>query len=463
MKKFTLLLFFNLFLLNSQSQPMPKGGEFIFDNDNHSCVTLEQRQAIINDLKASEIQLKKAGKLIYNANKKGASVLFSWPVQKADSFSYNDVWGISNYVDHNSAYPNQLQDYNCGTRTYDLNSGYNHQGLDIFSWPFGWRMMDNNEAVIVAAAPGQIIFKHDGEYDRNCAIAGTLTWNAVYIQHTDGTIAWYGHMKNGSTTTKNVGDTVVEGEILGVIGSSGYSTGPHLHFEVWEDSSYSNLIDPYAGTCNNMNVQTKWQNQKPYREPKVNAMLTHFAAPIFNDCPTTETTNESDSFTQDDTIYFGLYMRDQLENTTVNLKIIKPDGSFLYNWNFNLTSTYNASWWYWFFSGVYDQVGTWTWESTYQGETVSHTFEINENLSIEDFTIDSSKIYPNPFTNTINIDSQLKITTCKLFDVSGKLLLEKTNQSGITKINSEGLSQGIYFLEISDKLLRQKNIKLVKK
>src|SRR5690606_38035054 len=53
-----------------------------------------------------------------------------------------DLHGISNFVDLDSDFPNQLLDYTCGTRTYDTTSGYNHGGTDIFIWPFSWTLMD---------------------------------------------------------------------------------------------------------------------------------------------------------------------------------------------------------------------------------------------------------------------------------------------------------------------------------
>jgi hypothetical protein len=154
---------------------------------------------------------------------------------------------VINFVDHDAGYPNRLQDYMCGTRTYDQANGYNHLGTDITSYPFALRKMDNDEAIVVAAAPGTIVFKEDGQFDRNCSL-NMDPWNAVYLRHGDGSATWYGHLKAGSLTAKHVGDPVEAGEFLGVMGSSGDSTGPHLHFEVHD--STGSVIDPFAGPCN---------------------------------------------------------------------------------------------------------------------------------------------------------------------------------------------------------------------
>ncbi|MFT5051689.1 MAG: murein DD-endopeptidase MepM/ murein hydrolase activator NlpD [Chlamydiales bacterium] len=149
-------------------------------------------------------------------------VRFGWPViavgAAAEEFG---VHAITNFVDQDPTFPGNLLDYNCGQRTYGgSNPGYNHSGIDIDTWPRGWTWMDNDEVQIVAAAAGTIVFKQDGYYDESCSTAGGQ-WNAVFVEHADGSVAWYGRMKNGSPTSKLVGERVEMGEYLGVIGSSG--------------------------------------------------------------------------------------------------------------------------------------------------------------------------------------------------------------------------------------------------
>lgn len=58
----------------------------------------------------------------------------------------------------------------------------------------------------------------------------------VAIDHHDGTITFYAHMLSGSRTVSQ-GDVVVQGQQIGQVGSTGNSTGPHLHFEVRVGSS----------------------------------------------------------------------------------------------------------------------------------------------------------------------------------------------------------------------------------
>lgn len=73
--------------------------------------------------------------------------------------------------------------------------------------------------------------------------------NYVVLQHTgsDGSIFYtlYGHMINGSIQV-SVGENVEQGRVLGTMGSTGNSTGPHLHFEVRLGKNTSaNAVNPF--------------------------------------------------------------------------------------------------------------------------------------------------------------------------------------------------------------------------
>jgi hypothetical protein len=305
------------------------------------------------------------------------STLLSWPIRGASGLTDTGYHGIGAFVDHNPANPNQLLDYSCGTRTYDI-SGYNHAGTDIFSWPFGWYKMDHNEVEIIAAAPGTIILKQDGNSDRSCAMNNN-PWNAVYIRHADGTVAWYGHMKKGSLTTKQVGDIVNTGEYLGIVGSSGSSTGPHLHFELHDSSG--NVIDPWAGACNT--ISSMWAAQRPYYDSAINSMMTGSAAPVFPTCPTTETKNSKDQFYPGDTVYFSTYYRDQQVGQQTTYTIYLPDGTVYQTWARTATTYFSASYWYWSFNlGANVPAGRWKYEAVYDGKTYQHDFSVGDSVSL---------------------------------------------------------------------------------
>ncbi len=129
-----------------------------------------------------------------------------------------------------------------------------HDGSD-FLLDGGFYTMDRGSARVVAAAPGEVIGAHDGEYDR-CASdprAGDVLCdgeppgraNSVKIRHHDGWESWYWHLKQGSVAV-TVGQHVECGEVLGLIGSSGRSSAPHIHFEV--KTALGASRDPFAGS-----------------------------------------------------------------------------------------------------------------------------------------------------------------------------------------------------------------------
>lgn len=154
-----------------------------------------------------------------------------WPIPGADGVD----WVINNYVDLRQGSP-AMEDYAGGTdsdaKTYD-----DHAGIDIDIAHF--RAMDAGVEV-VAAVGGDVIATTDGEFDRQTACVSN-DWNVVTIASDDGYEMYYGHLRNGSVAV-SVGDRVDAGDALGEVGSSGCSTGPHLHFEVWDRNT---LVDPF--------------------------------------------------------------------------------------------------------------------------------------------------------------------------------------------------------------------------
>src|SRR5699024_2012171 len=65
--------------------------------------------------------------------------------------------------------------------------------------------------------------------------------NTAVVKHKDGFYTTYGHM---SSLTVNKGDKVQAGSELGICGSTGNSTGPHLHLEI-SPKPHQNQVDPY--------------------------------------------------------------------------------------------------------------------------------------------------------------------------------------------------------------------------
>jgi len=314
-----------------------------------------------------------------------------WPLKSTDSsqFHYD---AVSMYMDHDSEI-GAVKDYYCGEQSYDLNNGYNHRGTDIMLWPFSWNMMDASFVEVVASAGGTIIDKLDGQFDRNCNINTTSgEANTIVIMHHDGSTAIYAHLKRGSLTTKTIGDRVIQGERLGNVGSSGASTGPHLHFEVLD--SDDNIVDPFGGKCGG---KSWWENQKPYYDTALNHALTHYDYPQMPDCPESEILNDSQYFFQGDSIHFSTFYRDVLPKMKSKHKIYSPTGKLMNEYELNFDSNYTV------FPNIFSyklasdaETGKWTYSVNLNGMDYKRPFIVHDG--------------PRPTSETTKPDKFVKFT-----------------------------------------------------
>ena len=105
----------------------------------------------------------------------------------------------------------------------EYRGSYNHGGVDIGT-PMG--------TTIVAADSGTVIAvnnscPHNWGKNGSCGCGGGYG-NYVFIDHGNGKLTIYGHLTNAIVST---GQHVSKGQTIGYSGSTGNSTGPHLHFE----------------------------------------------------------------------------------------------------------------------------------------------------------------------------------------------------------------------------------------
>lgn len=151
---------------------------------------------------------------------------------------------IMAYVDHDPG--DGVRDYACGIATYNEPPVNRHQGTDIALRDLGVM----REGVFVrAAAAGKVLGRRDGVVDRNVrilgpgSVAGRECGNGVRLDHGDGWTTQYCHLREGSVTVK-AGDEVNAGAILGLVGLSGMTEHPHLHFQLEHKGV---IVDPFTG------------------------------------------------------------------------------------------------------------------------------------------------------------------------------------------------------------------------
>ena len=116
--------------------------------------------------------------------------------------------------------------YNYVSSSYGSRWGTYHYGIDIAT--------GGNNNVVVATQSGVVKRVSNNCWHVSCGYKCehyNSYGNLVVIQHDDGSASYYGHLKQNSIKV-SVGQRVQAGQEIAQVGSSGYSTGVHLHFEI---------------------------------------------------------------------------------------------------------------------------------------------------------------------------------------------------------------------------------------
>ena len=156
--------------------------------------------------------------------------------------------GYYAWFDHNDTSAKLLR-FDCATSfQYD-----NHHGTD-FKCSTG--------TAIYAGAKGDISYVYDLCKDNvvNYGCGGGYG-NHVKMLHADGRVTIYAHMKQGTATAVKKG--ILCGAYLGKSGNTGYSTAPHLHFDLWQNVNIGTRLDFYAGQCSSHSYWLQQNGNSP--------------------------------------------------------------------------------------------------------------------------------------------------------------------------------------------------------
>ncbi len=159
----------------------------------------------------------------------------AWIVQQAcDKGCHEEMLGVADSCNDDAAY---RLPWKCDTKQTcsQGNNGSSHQGSQKYAWDFA---MPKGTAVHAArggvvaylemrSPPGSTCYDPPGivEACHNKA-------NFIGIRHNDGTVALYMHLREMKVKK---GATVAQGQLIGLSGNSGYTSGPHLHFQLQND------------------------------------------------------------------------------------------------------------------------------------------------------------------------------------------------------------------------------------
>jgi hypothetical protein len=264
---------------------------------------------------------------------------------------FEDVYAI-NFVDLDPT--TGVLDWSCSS-TYSYNA---HPASDTMLRTFGEQAVG---VPVFAALDGVVIAADDGHFDMVTNPTGSEPANYVSIDHGFGRVCNYFHLKNGSVAV-GTGDTVTAGQQIGLVGSSGISNYPHLHFSTYDKGV---VYEPYAGPCDP--GASGWVDQVPAAPLDTSTFLMDFA--FCRQSPAAYTPPDAMPRTgqvelADPLNYWWIILPNLPPLSSWKYEFVDPSGATRYTRTGTFpNSTFKRwSWWWWSSNVIpfYAISGTWT-------------------------------------------------------------------------------------------------------
>ena len=362
---------------------------------------------------------------------------------------YGNDYIIVNYVDWGQ--DTLILDYNCLNKTYN-----GHQGTDFVIRDFS--AMDEGVNV-VAVDSGTVFYVQDGIFDREKeSVISKQLGNFIGIKHKWKIQTYYAHLKKNSIIVAP-GDVVVPGQVIGQVGSSGNSSSPHLHFEMWYDSTY--YIDPFMGNCGNNT--TYWRNA-----PKYDSTFNVWTSGILNFKPNLDTLKENlmtiDTIKVDDeSISYWALLYGLRKNDSLRIEWYSPQNQLWFTSHTNIVK----DWWYYYYWSFINvpvnsgDEGVWNAKFFRNNMIVNQqSFYFSKNTSSVKTTLpkDLLKVYQHQASIAIKIEADCD--KIKLIDLKGNFVKEIEYHGGQCVIEKQNMQTGVYFVVAlhNDKIIATKKI-----
>jgi murein DD-endopeptidase MepM/ murein hydrolase activator NlpD len=368
------------------------------------------------------------------------NLFFQWPMDGLPQSEHV----MHNYVD--LAGEGSLLDYMGGTHTYD-----GHSGTDLSIRSF--REMDMGVPVY-AVADGVVSLSRNEFDDRNTEWAPNLgpQWNGVAIFHNDSVATRYLHFRKNSVVVEE-GEEVKAGDLLGYVGSSGFSTNPHLHFDVLivDENDNVTVRDPWEGSA--QPDESLWTDQLPYLG---NETLTVYNTGIATRASMggeiqfiwqdfVEGLSEPADFGMNEQEVVFWINAQTMPGDQYRVEMLRPNGT-LYGQGsgaFNSKARFGYWYFYWNFGGFVSGADYGVWTARIYGKDSEGDF--NVVLGESSFTVGSETVWAprfQPAGKSIRISSEVQQDELTMSEFTGDVTYELVNAPDYVSLNGNVVEFG---------------------